>query len=79
MYVYQKTEKCLWTVGFYNPNDEWNPDSDHESPESAAKRVAYLNGGEEIEALKERLDELEKSIYHAANTASCLANGIIPD
>lgn len=35
----------LWTVGFYSPDGKWNPESDHESAESAAKRVAYLNGG----------------------------------
>lgn len=35
----------LWTVGFYNPNGEWTPESDHETPEKAAERVHYLNGG----------------------------------
>lgn len=34
----------LWTVGFYGPDDKWNPDSDWNSPEDAAKRVNYLNG-----------------------------------
>jgi hypothetical protein len=45
MYVYIQSEKYLWTVGFYSPDGKWNPESDHESAESAAKRVAYLNGG----------------------------------
>ena len=44
MYVYVKSEDCLWTVGFYDPNGKWHPDSDHADQESAAKRVAYLNG-----------------------------------
>lgn len=44
MYVYIRSESCLWTVGFYGPNDQWFPESDHGSPEEAAKRVAYLNG-----------------------------------
>jgi hypothetical protein len=45
MYVYIKSENYLWTVGFYDPKGNWHPDSDHESAESAAKRVNYLNGG----------------------------------
>lgn len=30
-------------------------------------------------ALCDKIDSLERSIYRAANEASCLANGIIPD
>lgn len=45
MYVYIQSEPTLWTVGFYNPSGEWNPETDHDSPEEAAKRVAWLNGG----------------------------------
>ena len=44
-YVYIKSEKRLWTVGFYGPNDEWVPESDHDSQDQAAERVHYLNGG----------------------------------
>jgi len=47
MYVYIKTEAFLWTVGFYHPlTGEWNSESDHDSPEDAARRVHYLNGGQ---------------------------------
>ena len=45
MYVYIKSEPNLYTVGFYKPDGEWEPESDHTSSEAAAKRVAYLNGG----------------------------------
>jgi hypothetical protein len=38
MYVYIQTEKQLWTVGFYDPDGEWHPESDHESPEEAANK-----------------------------------------
>ena len=34
----------LWTAGFYSPGDKWNPESDHDNKEEAAKRVAWLNG-----------------------------------
>ena len=44
MYVYEKSEPNLWTVGFYNPEGKWVSESDHDSPEEAAKRVNYLNG-----------------------------------
>ncbi len=48
MYVYIRSEPRLWTVGFYNPNGDWITDSDHNIREDAAKRVAYLNGGQQI-------------------------------
>lgn len=46
MYVYRKFEDC-YTVGFYSPNGEWHPESDHDTAEEAAARVHYLNGGTE--------------------------------
>jgi hypothetical protein len=45
MYVYIESEKGLWTVGFYDPTGKWHPESDHPNPKAAARRVAYLNGG----------------------------------
>ena len=45
MYVYVKSEAHLWTVGFYDPNGKWQAESDWESAEDAAHRVAWLNGG----------------------------------
>ncbi len=44
-YVYIQSEPELWTVGFYQPNGKWEPESDWASAEAAAKRVHYLNGG----------------------------------
>lgn len=44
MYVYIKSEPNLWTVGFYDPNGKWQPESDHDNKEEAASRVAWLNG-----------------------------------
>lgn len=43
-YVYIKSEPGLWTVGFYDPQGQWVPESDHGTAEEAAKRVAWLNG-----------------------------------
>lgn len=54
VYVYIRSESQLWTVGFYRPDGRWEPESDHGSPEAAAKRVRYLNGGsEELEGEKD--------------------------
>lgn len=46
-WVYKQTEARLWTVGFYDSNGAWNPESDHDSAEQAASRVHWLNGGGE--------------------------------
>jgi hypothetical protein len=48
-YVYIRTESgpahSLYTVGFYDPDGKWHPESDHGDSEDAAQRVHYLNGG----------------------------------
>ena len=44
-YVYIKSEPGLFTVGFYDPRGEWQPESDHTDSADAAQRVHYLNGG----------------------------------
>lgn len=47
MYVYirSRNHRALWMVGFYNPSGEWISESDHSTPNSAAERIHYLNGG----------------------------------
>jgi hypothetical protein len=52
MYVYIRSERRLWTVGFYDPDGKWHPESDHEWPQVAAARVAYLNGGAVMQVKK---------------------------
>lgn len=47
MYVYKQTEPSLWTVGYYDPDRKWEPESDHNEQELAARRVAWLNGRNE--------------------------------
>lgn len=44
-YVYIRSEPNLFTVGFYAPDGTWQPESDYNSRDEAASRVAYLNGG----------------------------------
>ena len=38
-YVYVQSEPHLWTVGFYDPEGIWQPDSDQPSKEEAANTV----------------------------------------
>lgn len=45
MWVFIQSEPGLWTVGFYDPEGKWQPESDHASKQSAAARVNFLNGG----------------------------------
>jgi hypothetical protein len=43
-YVYLQSEPGLYTVGFFLPSGKWEPESDHDTRQGAADRVAYLNG-----------------------------------
>lgn len=55
-YVYRKSEPELWTVGHYDPQGTFRPDTDHSSKEGAARRVHYLNGGgATVEEIDERI------------------------
>jgi hypothetical protein len=53
-YVYVRSESQLYTVGFYNPNGKWEPESDHTTIVAAAKRVHFLNGGVDLDLLELR-------------------------
>ena len=37
----------LWIVGYYDPNGDLSPESEHDNADKAAQRVHYLNGGSE--------------------------------
>jgi hypothetical protein len=45
MYVYIESEPGLYTVGFYTPQGQWEPESDYSSREEARRAVHFLNGG----------------------------------
>ena len=65
-YVYRRcSPEPLLTVGFYTPDGEWVPDSDHDNREDARRRVHYLNGGTDqvrLDILEKRLDALEAAL-----------------
>lgn len=60
-WVYIQTEAELWTVGFYGPNEKFEPESDHGCPEEAAARVRWLNGARDDAAIAVELRRLAES------------------
>lgn len=68
MYVYIRSEPTLWTVGFYQPDGTWEPESDWDSPNGAGERARWLNGGtladaqHQDEASEQRYDSAQASI-----------------
>lgn len=66
MYVYIQSEHSsehnLYTVGFYKPDGDWDPESDHSTSEEAAKRCHYLNGGND-DSVKDAIKDLYDKIY----------------
>lgn len=68
MHVYIQSQPSFWTVGFYDPDGNWHPESDHKDREKAAGRVHWLNGGSdssepEINPYLLSADELSKDGY----------------
>lgn len=60
-YVYIMSEPGLLTVGFYDPQGKWHADSDHDTREGAAARVAFLNGS--ARESKEDSDESTRKMF----------------
>lgn len=71
MYYYKRTEPTLWTVGFDNSGG-WIPESDHDSSESAATRVAYLNGRSEAIEPQATNQLLERIAVALERIAACV-------
>lgn len=78
-WVYVTSEPGLLTVGFYDPNGKWHPDSDFTDRKEASDRCAYLNGemshdvyedfnlevARQNQDLRSKIQELEmKDAYH---------------
>ena len=45
MYSYQKAEPGIWSVGRFTPEGKWRQESSWNTPEEAAERAHWLNGG----------------------------------
>jgi hypothetical protein len=46
LFTYVRSEPELWTIGSLGPDGKWAPESDHGTAEEAARRCAWLNGGD---------------------------------
>lgn len=72
-YHYIQSEPGLWTVGTGRPGKggDWEPESDHESREAAARRVAFLNGGVDVEdrVLRSEMLDVLKVAYEMLEEA----------
>jgi len=72
MYVYLKINN-RWTVGFFNPDHTFVPESDHDTAEKAARRTHWLNGGsDEPIAIKPKCAICG---YEYGHTDLCIENG----
>jgi len=78
MHVYIRSEPKLFTVGFYDPQGQWHPNSDYDDPDKAARQVAYLNGynPELIQKLEQRVRQLESAVYHLENAVENLNSAV---
>lgn len=45
VYIRRSHDNDEWVAGFFMPDDTFARESKHDSPEAAARRVNYLNGG----------------------------------
>lgn len=45
LWLYRRTAPAAWQVGFFDPVGDWHADSVHTSPDAAAERAHWLNGG----------------------------------
>ena len=68
-YYYKQSEPGLWTVGT-GEGKSWSPESDHASPQEAASRVNFLNGGGTTITMNEVNEKGKETaqyqIFHAA-------------
>jgi hypothetical protein len=65
-YVVKNFEPRLWTVGHYQPDGTFDPDSDHRNQDRAAERCHFLNGGSDVAAL---VDDWRTQLAAANDTA----------
>ena len=67
-YVYLKANQgegiYLYTVGFFDPTGDWQPESDWPTSDQAADRVHYLNGGSKTVMIESRPLTTRKEARH---------------
>lgn len=81
MHVYIAHDNSFFTVGHYDPEGKFIPESDHSEREKAAERVAFLNGTVFPPPAKESNEPtLHESLFNTKATEDLLtltaSNGI---
>lgn len=49
MYIFQKTQPGIWSVGNYDENGKWAAESDFTTAAEASQHAHFLNGGHNTE------------------------------
>ena len=49
MYIFQKTEPGIWSVGDFNTDGKWETESEFPTAAEASQRAHFLNGGHNTE------------------------------
>jgi hypothetical protein len=62
MYVYEKTGKQVFTVGYYNPKGKFITETVYQEIEEALERVHYLNGGIEPDVFNNVINNLYAAV-----------------
>jgi len=75
-WVYIQTEPRLWTVGVYDGNGKFQPESDHDSSEDAAKQVHYLNGGSSQPSERDYLHDIFGTLEAIADDLHAIRNAM---
>lgn len=65
MFVCRYSDAGVYTVGFYGPDDVWEPESDWSESEQAAARVIELNSGKPDDGIKKELDAIRRLLFAA--------------
>lgn len=62
MYIYKKTGKQVFTVGYYDPGGKFVTETVHTEKDDAAKRIHYLNGGVNPELFGQVIGDLYAAV-----------------
>ncbi len=73
-YVYIRSEPGLWTVGFYQPDGKWQPESDHDSADEAARRDGQVCSSVDLGVIAVMLDSADDARAPAARFARAAAD-----
>jgi hypothetical protein len=63
MYIFQKSEPGVWTVGYFTSSGEWKTECECSSAADASQRAHWLNGGHDKEDLAPTSDRRDDIVH----------------